>query len=155
MRRHASAESVNPSQNRRLTCLSGPFDQRLPAFGEAREGVVQTGRMRSELISVPGDPARPDEDYASVGLPASGQGGSIVVLDGVTPPATDQGCLHSVPWFTARLGGALHELSVTRRDLTLPEVLGHAITRTADAHRATNLVRRKNQVIAATICNVD
>ncbi|MFD6285035.1 hypothetical protein [Streptomyces sp. NPDC060205] len=93
--------------------------------------------MRSELISVPGDPTRPDEDYASVGLPASGQGGSIVVLDGVTPPATDQGCLHSVPWFTARLGGALHELSVSRRDLTLTEVLGHAIARTSDAHRAT------------------
>ncbi|WP_221348005.1 protein phosphatase 2C domain-containing protein [Streptomyces beigongshangae] len=93
--------------------------------------------MRSELISVPGDPARPDEDYASVGLPASGQGGSIVVLDGVTPPATDHGCLHSVPWFTARLGGALGELSVSRRDLTLTEVLALAITRTADAHRAT------------------
>ncbi|MFF3483403.1 hypothetical protein ACFYXC_08980 [Streptomyces sp. NPDC002701] len=93
--------------------------------------------MRSELISVPGDPARPDEDYASVGLPASGQGGSIVVLDGVTPPATDHGCLHSVPWFTARLGGALGELSVSRRDLTLTEVLAQAITRTADAHRTT------------------
>ncbi|MBV1941328.1 hypothetical protein KUF83_32920 [Streptomyces sp. BV286] len=93
--------------------------------------------MRSELISVPGDPARPDEDYASVVLPASGQGGSIVVLDGVTPPATDHGCLHSVPWFTARLGGALTELSVSRRDLTLTEVLGHAIARTADVHRAT------------------
>ncbi|MEV0220141.1 hypothetical protein [Streptomyces sp. NPDC050704] len=93
--------------------------------------------MRTELISVPGDPARPDEDYASVGLPASGQGGSLVVLDGVTPPATDAGCLHSVPWFTARLGGALGELSVSRRDLTLSEVLGHAIARTADAHRTT------------------
>ncbi|MGP4051352.1 hypothetical protein [Streptomyces sp. 2A115] len=93
--------------------------------------------MRTELISVPGDPARPDEDYASVGLPASGQGGSLVVLDGVTPPATDAGCLHSVPWFTARLGGALGELSVSRRDLTLTEVLRHAIARTAHAHQAT------------------
>ncbi|MDQ1036170.1 hypothetical protein QFZ75_002586 [Streptomyces sp. V3I8] len=93
--------------------------------------------MRSELISVPGDPARPDEDYASVGLPASGQGGSIVVLDGVTPPASDPDCLHSVPWFTARLGGALGELSVSRRDLTLAEILSRAITRTADAHRTT------------------
>ncbi len=98
---------------------------------------MQTGRMRSELISAPGDPARPDEDYASVGLPASGQGGSIVVLDGVTPPATDHGCLHSVHWFTARLGGALSELSVSRRDLTLAEILGRAISRTADAHRTT------------------
>ncbi|MCX4905484.1 protein phosphatase 2C domain-containing protein [Streptomyces sp. NBC_00878] len=93
--------------------------------------------MRSELISVPGDPARPDEDYASLGLPASGQGGSLIVLDGVTPPSTDYACLHSVPWFTARLGGSLHELSVSRRDLTLTQVLEQAITRTADAHRAT------------------
>ncbi|MGW0650257.1 protein phosphatase 2C domain-containing protein [Streptomyces umbrinus] len=93
--------------------------------------------MRSELISVAGDPARPDEDYASLGLPASGQGGSLVVLDGVTPPSTDYACLHSVPWFTARLGGSLHELSVSRRDLTLSEVLAQAILRTADAHRAT------------------
>ncbi|MEU3789237.1 protein phosphatase 2C domain-containing protein [Streptomyces fructofermentans] len=93
--------------------------------------------MRSELISVAGDPARPDEDYAAVGLPASGQGGSLVVLDGVTPPPEPAGCLHSVPWFTARLGGALSELSVSRRDLTLQEVLGRAISRTADAHRAT------------------
>ena len=93
--------------------------------------------MRSELISVPGDPVLADEDYASLGLPASGQGGSLVVLDGVTPPSTDHGCLHSVPWFTARLGGALHELSVSRRDLTLAEVLGQAIARTADAHRTT------------------
>ncbi|MER6687919.1 protein phosphatase 2C domain-containing protein [Streptomyces minutiscleroticus] len=93
--------------------------------------------MRTELISVPGDPARPNEDYASVGLPASGLGGSLVVLDGVTPPASASGCLHSVPWFTARLGGALHELSLSRRDLTLAQVLALAIGRTADAHRAT------------------
>ncbi|MYW67529.1 hypothetical protein GTY65_26175 [Streptomyces sp. SID8379] len=90
-----------------------------------------------ELTTEPGDPARPNEDYASVGLPASGQGGSLVVLDGVTPPATDDGCLHSVPWFTARLGGALAELSASRRDMTLRDALAAAIVRTADAHRST------------------
>ena len=70
-------------------------------------------------------------------LPASGQGGTLVLLDGVTPPAGDVGCLHSVPWFTARLGGALGELSTSRPDLTLPEILAAAISRTADAHRDT------------------
>ncbi|CAM5359865.1 Protein phosphatase 2C domain-containing protein OS=Streptomyces violarus OX=67380 GN=FHS41_002265 PE=4 SV=1 [Streptomyces violarus] len=60
--------------------------------------------MRTELASEPGDADRPNEDFASVGLPASGQGGSVVVLDGVTPPKAGTGCLHSVPWFTARLG---------------------------------------------------
>ncbi|MEV0443960.1 hypothetical protein AB0I84_25705 [Streptomyces spectabilis] len=93
--------------------------------------------MRIELATEPGDPDRPNEDYASVALPASGQGGSLVLLDGVTPPAGDVGCLHSVPWFTARLGGALGELSVSRPDLTLPEILAAAISRTADTHRDT------------------
>lgn len=58
-----------------------------------------------------------------------------MVLDGVTPPRGESGCLHSVPWFTARLGGALGELSVSRRDMTLTAVLAEAIRRTADAHR--------------------
>ncbi|MCQ4208306.1 protein phosphatase 2C domain-containing protein [Streptomyces longispororuber] len=93
--------------------------------------------MRIELSTEPGDPARPNEDYASVAVPASGQGGSLVVLDGVTPPPGDDGCLHSVPWFTARLGGALAELSASRRDMTLLDILAAAIARTADAHRAT------------------
>ncbi|OIJ62541.1 hypothetical protein WN71_039050 [Streptomyces mangrovisoli] len=61
----------------------------------------------------------------------------MVVLDGVTPPAGHTGCLHSVPWFTARLGGALAELTVSCPDLTLPEALSRAIVRTAAAHAAT------------------
>ncbi|MFF2366330.1 protein phosphatase 2C domain-containing protein [Streptomyces sp. NPDC058122] len=93
--------------------------------------------MRTELVSEPGDPDRPNEDFASVGLPASGQGGSLVVLDGVTPPRGDDGCLHSVPWFCARLGGALTELSVSQGDLPLPEALSRAIRRVADAHADT------------------
>ncbi|MFI8433166.1 protein phosphatase 2C domain-containing protein [Streptomyces sp. NPDC079020] len=93
--------------------------------------------MRIELASAPGNPERPNEDWVSTALPASGQGGSLVLLDGVTPPQGDDGCVHSVPWFTARLGGALAELSGSRRDLTLAEILAESIRRTADAHRAT------------------
>ncbi|MFF6905708.1 hypothetical protein ACFY9Q_07195 [Streptomyces sp. NPDC012389] len=93
--------------------------------------------MRLELVTVPGDPERPNEDWASAALPASGQGGALVVLDGVTPPEGDDGCVHSVPWFTARLGGALVELSYSRRDMDLAEILSASIGRTADAHRAT------------------
>ncbi|MFF3614622.1 protein phosphatase 2C domain-containing protein [Streptomyces sp. NPDC002580] len=93
--------------------------------------------MRTELVSEPGDPGRPNEDFASVGLPASGQGGSLVVLDGVTPPRGDYGCSHPVPWFSARLGGALTELSVSQEDLPLREVLSRAIARVAEAHAAT------------------
>ncbi|WP_030170393.1 protein phosphatase 2C domain-containing protein [Streptomyces sp. NRRL S-813] len=93
--------------------------------------------MRMEVVSEPGGPGRPNEDFAAVGVPASGQGGCLVVLDGVTPPRTETGCLHSVPWFTARLGGALTELTVSCRDLTLTEILSRAIARTAEAHAIT------------------
>ncbi|MFF0448343.1 hypothetical protein ACFYT4_18365 [Streptomyces sp. NPDC004609] len=93
--------------------------------------------MRIELATSPGSAERPDEDWVSVALPASGQGGSLVTLDGVTPPEGDYGCVHSVPWFTARLGGALLELSGSRPDLTLTDILSAAIGRTADAHRDT------------------
>ncbi|MFF8670729.1 protein phosphatase 2C domain-containing protein [Streptomyces sp. NPDC015242] len=93
--------------------------------------------MRTELASEPGDAGRPNEDFASVGLPASGQGGALVVLDGVTPPKAGTGCLHSVPWYTARLGGALTELTVSLPDVPLVEALSSAIARTAAAHAST------------------
>jgi hypothetical protein len=60
-----------------------------------------------------------------------------VVLDGVTPPRGETGCLHSVAWFSARLGGALAELTVSFRDLTLREILSRAILRTSEAHAAS------------------
>ncbi|MFF4120721.1 protein phosphatase 2C domain-containing protein [Streptomyces sp. NPDC001714] len=93
--------------------------------------------MHTEVVSEPGAPDRPNEDFAGVGLPASGQGGCVIVLDGVTPPRDGTGCLHSVHWFTARLGGALTELTVSRGDLTLREILEQAIARTAAAHGDT------------------
>ncbi|NEY33633.1 hypothetical protein GTU99_15745 [Streptomyces sp. PRKS01-65] len=93
--------------------------------------------MRTELFTQPGDPDRPNEDFASVGLPACGQGGSLVVLDGVTPPRGDTGCSHTVPWFTARLGGALTELTVSLPDVPLADALSRAIARTAETHAAT------------------
>ncbi|WP_328865418.1 hypothetical protein [Streptomyces sp. NBC_00304] len=92
--------------------------------------------MRMELATTAGIPGRSNEDWAATVLPASGQGGGLVLLDGVTPPQGDDGCVHSVPWFTARLGGALVELSGSRRDLTLREILAASIRRTADAHRS-------------------
>ncbi|MEV5969100.1 hypothetical protein [Streptomyces sp. NPDC051921] len=93
--------------------------------------------MRTEAATLPGSPERPNEDWMAAALPASGAGGVVVVLDGVTPPAGEDGCVHGVPWFTARLGGALTELSASRSDLTLSEILALAIRRTADAHRST------------------
>jgi hypothetical protein len=93
--------------------------------------------MRIDLTTEPGDPERPNEDYVSVALPASGHGGALVLLDGVTPPPGDVGCVHGVPWFTARLGGAMLELSSSRWDMTLTDCLTAAIGRTAEAHSST------------------
>ncbi|MEV5506074.1 hypothetical protein [Streptomyces orinoci] len=91
--------------------------------------------MRIELATRPGDPGRPNEDFVSAVLPAMGLGGALVLLDGVTPPPSGEtGCTHDVPWYAARLGGALLEGAVSRRDLTLAECLGAAISRTAEAH---------------------
>ncbi|MCP9957324.1 hypothetical protein [Streptomyces sudanensis] len=90
--------------------------------------------MRTETASLPGDPEHPNEDWVAAAAPVSGRGGVLVVLDGVTPPSADVGCTHPVPWFTARLGGALTELSASRPDLTLAEILAEAIRRTADSH---------------------
>ncbi|MFB7513998.1 hypothetical protein [Streptomyces sp. NPDC056144] len=93
--------------------------------------------MRSDVATLPGSPERPNEDWAAAALPGAGDGGTLVLLDGVTPPAGDDGCVHTVPWFTARLGGALTELSASRPDMPLAGVLARAIRRTADAHRDT------------------
>ncbi|MFI7403214.1 protein phosphatase 2C domain-containing protein [Streptomyces sp. NPDC049541] len=93
--------------------------------------------MHTELVSEPGDPTYPNEDFAAATLPASGQGGTLVVLDGVTPPRGGTGCLHSVPWYTSRLGGALTELTVSLPDVPLQEALARAISRTAEAHATT------------------
>ncbi|MFI9719280.1 protein phosphatase 2C domain-containing protein [Streptomyces sp. NPDC052396] len=92
--------------------------------------------MRIELATRPGDPGRPNEDFVSAVLPALGLGGALVLLDGVTPPPSgDTGCTHGVSWYAARLGGALLERAVSRRDLTLQGCLASAVARTAEAHR--------------------
>ncbi|MEV7087078.1 hypothetical protein AB0O07_14430 [Streptomyces sp. NPDC093085] len=93
--------------------------------------------MRIEQATAPGTVTRPNEDWTGVVLPAAGEGGALVMLDGVTPPAGDDGCVHGVPWFTARLGGALVELSGSRPDMTLAQVLATSIARTAASHRDT------------------
>lgn len=93
--------------------------------------------MRIETATASGTPGAPNEDFVAVALPAGGYGGALVLLDGVTPPPDNGACVHSVPWFTARLGGALLELSVSRPDITLADCLSASIAGTADAHSDT------------------
>ncbi|WP_037913115.1 protein phosphatase 2C domain-containing protein [Actinacidiphila yeochonensis] len=91
--------------------------------------------MRIETATEPGSPDVPNEDFVSVAVPADG-GGALVLLDGVTPPPGNGGCVHSVPWFAARLGGALLELAA-RREAPLADCLAAAVARTAQAHEGT------------------
>ncbi|MFI1972991.1 hypothetical protein BLA24_24575 [Streptomyces cinnamoneus] len=113
--------------------------------------------MRIELATQPADPHRPNEDFASVALPASGRGGALVLLDGVTPPPDGAtGCEHGVAWFTARLGGALLELLAARRELTPAACLSAAISRTADAHRGTcDLAHRRTPQATVVLARWD
>jgi hypothetical protein len=90
--------------------------------------------MRIETSTEPGNPDRPNEDFLAVALPAGNSGGSLVLLDGVTPPSDGAGCVHSVPWYVAALGGTMIELSVSRPDLALADCLAIAIERTAELH---------------------
>ncbi len=99
--------------------------------------LLQTGRMRIETATESGSPGRPNEDFAAVAMPASGGGGALVLLDGVTPPDGPTGCRHDVPWYVARLGGSMIELSVSPTGRSLAECLAESVRRTADAHRDT------------------
>lgn len=137
MCRHVFPEYGDPPQIRRLTCtaLTNPVPPR--ALRGRRAGLGQTDPMRTDLVSEPSTSRLPNEDFASVALPASGRGGVVVLLDGVTPPRDATGCVHSVPWFTARLGGALTELTVSHPDVPLADALSRAIAVTAGAHAET------------------
>ncbi|GAA2909916.1 protein phosphatase 2C domain-containing protein [Streptomyces thioluteus] len=113
--------------------------------------------MRIELATRPGDPSRPDEDFVSAVLPASGRGGALVLLDGVTPPPDgDDGCVHGVAWFTAHLGGALVELCAARREMGLRECLAEAIARTTAAHGGgCDLAHRRTPQATAVLARWD
>ncbi|MEU6342924.1 hypothetical protein ABZ883_18520 [Streptomyces sp. NPDC046977] len=93
--------------------------------------------MRVETATEPGTPDRPNEDFVAIAMPASGGGGSLVLLDGVTPPDGPTGCRHTVPWYVSELGGSMIELSVSPSAPPLAECLAQAVARTADTHRAT------------------
>ncbi|MCE7081836.1 protein phosphatase 2C domain-containing protein, partial [Streptomyces sp. ST2-7A] len=84
---------------------------------------------------LPADPSRPCEDFAAVST--AGDGGVLVVLDGVTPPVGGDGCSHGVPWFVERLGGALLESALRGPRVSLAECLARAISRVATGHRVT------------------
>lgn len=108
--------------------------------------------MHIESVTEPGTAGVPNEDYAGTAVPASGAGGILVLLDGVTAPAGDDGCLHPVSWFAARLGGALLELAGAHPGVPLASCLARAIDRTADTHRTTCDLSHPRTPQATVVC---
>lgn len=83
---HITGPPPRPARPAPPHCACGPpgsvrFGTDLPAL-PAPAG--QNAGMRIDLASAPGHPERPNEDWVSAAIPASG-GGVLVVLDGVTP----------------------------------------------------------------------
>ncbi|MEH1129609.1 hypothetical protein [Micromonospora sp. CPCC 206061] len=77
-------------------------------------------------------PGRVNEDFVGA-VPAA-----AVLIDGAGGVSgMELVCRHGVAWYARRLGGELLGLLSLGADRTLPELLGEAIERVADAHRAT------------------
>ncbi|MGP4114111.1 hypothetical protein ACTWP5_24775 [Streptomyces sp. 4N509B] len=112
--------------------------------------------MRCRSASEPGSPGRPNEDYVGVADAAAGRGGVLVLLDGVTAPASGGGCDHGVAWFSARLGGALLQscgrAGRTAWEAPLTACLAEAIAGTAGAHGATCDLSHPRTPQATVVC---
>lgn len=86
---------------------------------------------RSELATMAGTGARPNEDYAAAGPDWA------VVLDGATHfEGVDTACIHDVPWLVGNLAAALAEQLILGA-ANLPEILSRAIEVTCSAHADT------------------
>jgi Protein phosphatase 2C len=85
----------------------------------------------TELATMAGAVARPNEDYAAAGPDWA------LVLDGATHFAgVDTGCIHDVPWLVGHLAAALVEQLILR-PVSLRETLASAIEATCSAHAGT------------------
>jgi Protein phosphatase 2C len=86
---------------------------------------------RSELATMAGTVARPNEDYAVAGPDWA------LVLDGATHfEGVDTGCIHDVPWLVGNLAAALVGQLILG-PANLPETLASAIEATCSAHAGT------------------
>ncbi|WP_017570347.1 protein phosphatase 2C domain-containing protein [Nocardiopsis halotolerans] len=86
--------------------------------------------MSFRIATEPGDPARPNEDFAAATAT------SAVLLDGASaPPGVETGCAHGVAWYTRRLGAFL--LAGADAGLPLREALAEAIATASSLHADT------------------
>ncbi|PDP87621.1 hypothetical protein CQJ94_11280 [Glycomyces fuscus] len=86
--------------------------------------------MPFRIATEPGDPARPNEDFAAATAT------SAVLLDGASAPRdVETGCAHGVAWYTRRLGALL--LAGADAGLPLREALAEAIATASALHADT------------------
>lgn len=92
-----------------------------------------TAPAEYRAATMPGDPARANEDLVGV------VGGCAVLLDGSGAPGDlPTGCRHGVPWFTAQLGArCLAGMATAEPGLRLAETLAGAITAVTGLHDKT------------------
>ena len=82
------------------------------------------------IATEPGDPGRPNEDFAAATAT------SAVLLDGATAPDdADNGCSHGVAWYTRRLGALL--LAGAEAGAPLRDALARAIAEASSLHADT------------------
>ncbi len=89
--------------------------------------------MLFRLATMPGDPARPNEDFAGI------LGSCAILLDGSGAPGDlPTGCTHGVPWYVRQLGGrCLAAAAAGEPDEPLDGILAAAITDVSALHRDT------------------
>jgi hypothetical protein len=98
------------------------------------------------IATEPGDPGRPNEDFAAATAT------SAVLLDGATAPdGLDDGCSHGVAWYTRRLGALL--LAGADAGAPLRDSLAEAIA-TASALHADTCDLDNRQTPSATVVAV-
>ena len=89
--------------------------------------------MLFRLATMPGDPARPNEDFAGV------LGSCAILLDGSGAPGDlPTGCIHGVPWYVRQLGArCLARMAAGDPDEPLDGILGSAIADVSTLHAGT------------------
>jgi hypothetical protein len=89
--------------------------------------------MQFRLATLPGDPARPNEDFAGA------LGNCAILLDGSgAPGGLPTGCIHGVPWFVRQLGArCLAGMVTADPDARLDGTLAAAIADVAALHCGT------------------
>src|ERR1017187_70836 len=111
----------------------GRHKRRDPDHARVRTRTPVTAPMLCRLATMPGDPSRPNEDFAGV------LGECAILLDGSGAPGDlPTGCIHGVPWYVRQLGSrCLAGMAAGEQDAPLGGILAAAIAGVSTLHRNT------------------